>query len=136
MAGLFRSAQSKLKGEPVWLCGDYAALLPAQFMETATFRGWSLLAAAIMANHVHLVVGVPGDPDPADLLRDFKAYGARALNRRFGKPASGTWWTQSGSRRKLPDHQAVCAAINYVQSQANPLEVWIEASMSPASGGR
>ena len=38
-----------------------------------------------MADHVHLVVGVPGDPDPHAMLRDFKAYGSRALSAGFGR---------------------------------------------------
>jgi REP element-mobilizing transposase RayT len=42
-----------------------------QFRETAGVRGWALLAAAVMANHVHLVVGVDGDPEPAEFLRVF-----------------------------------------------------------------
>src|SRR4051794_6975880 len=35
-----------------------------QLRETAGHRGWWVLALAVMANHVHVVVGVPGDPDP------------------------------------------------------------------------
>jgi REP element-mobilizing transposase RayT len=93
-----------------------------------------------MRNHVHLVVGVPGDPEPADLLRDFKSYGSRALSRRWGKPANGTWWTESGSKRKLPNEPAVGAAIRYVREQPHPLVIWIAEGFEPgvnsASGGR
>ena len=74
-----------------------------------------------MRNHVHLVVGVPGDPEPDTLLRDFKSYASRALNHRWPKPASGTWWTQSGSTRKLAD---MPAAVRYAQEQEHPLVVW------------
>lgn len=58
-----------------------------------------------MANHVHLIVGVPGDPDPATLLRDFKSYASRALNLNSGdsRPPSGTWWTEQGAKRKNLD---------------------------------
>jgi hypothetical protein len=72
-------------------------------------------------------VGVPGDPDPSDILGDFKGYGSRPLNRRWGKPPSGTWWTEGGSKRKLPDEQAVGGAIRYVRDQPNPLAVWLNA---------
>ena len=78
-----------------------------------------------MRNHIHLVVGVPDDPDPATLLRDFKAYASRALNRRWGKPTSGTWWTQSGSRRVLRGEPAVVAATEYVRSQRGAVVTWI-----------
>ena len=75
----------------------------------------------------HLVVGVPGDPDPSDVLGDFKSYGSRPLNRRWGKPASGTWWTEGGSKRKKADDAATLQAIRYVRDQENPLVVWLNA---------
>ena len=49
-----------------------------------------------MANHVHVVVGVPGDPEPERLLADFKAWGTRRLNRGWGRREH--WWTQGGSK--------------------------------------
>ena len=76
-------------------------------------------------DHFHVVVGVPGDPDPDDLLRDFKSYASGGLNKLWTKPASDTWWTTSGSKRKLPDHNAVLAAIEYVKNQPNPLLIWV-----------
>ena len=87
-------AKQRLAGPPVFLILKQANVLKDQFEETARFRQWSILAVAIMPNHIHLVVGVPGDPEPDVLLRDFKAYGSRALNRRHSRPASGTWWTE------------------------------------------
>lgn len=96
-----------------------------QFIETASHRAAVLLAAAVMANHFHLVVTVGEFKDPGKLLGDFKSYGSRALNARFGKPHSGTWWTAQGSKRKLPDEEAIAAAINYVlNKQPNPLVTW------------
>ena len=75
---LRRIAENKLAGDPVRLTRAQAEVVRRQFEETARYRGWQLLAGAIMANHVHLVVGVPGDPDPSALLRDFKSYASRA----------------------------------------------------------
>jgi REP element-mobilizing transposase RayT len=125
LPGLETSARKSLKSPPIYLTREQAGLLLAQFRETATYRGWRLLAVAIMANHVHIVVGVPGDPDPETLLRDFKSYGSRTLNRHCGTPASGTWWTTSGSKRKLPHDEAVRSANDYVvRRQSNPLLVW------------
>jgi hypothetical protein len=77
-----------------------------------------------MSSHFHLVVGTPGDPDPSALLADFKSYGSRALNRRWPKPESETWWTDSGSKRKLPYPSSVLAAIQYVLDQEYPLVIW------------
>ena len=66
----------EMKGPPIRFVPEQAGPLLAQFQETARIRGWQLLAVAIMRNHVHIVVGVPGDPDPEDLLRDFKVTAA------------------------------------------------------------
>ena len=119
--GLHASAEKRLACPPVRLLEEHAVILIEQFEQTAAHRSWGLKAAAIMANHIHLVVGVIGDPEPDTLLRDFKSYGSRALNRNWPTPASGTWWTASGSRRKLADEAALRAAIEYVQSQEHPL---------------
>jgi REP element-mobilizing transposase RayT len=135
LSGLERASRSRMKGDAIWLRIEQAQPLIEQFRQTAHHRRWELRAVAVLANHVHLVVGVPGDPDPADLLRDFKSYGSRVLSASGGKPASGTWWTQSGSRRKLPDDRAVRAAVEYVRTQRPSLAIWI-AETPAASGGR
>ncbi|MGL6095117.1 MAG: hypothetical protein ACRC7O_04855, partial [Fimbriiglobus sp.] len=110
-----------MTGPPILLTPEQAPPLVDQFHETAGYRGWSLLAAAVMANHAHVVVGVPGDPEPEPLLQSFKAYGSRRLNGLFGKPPNGTWWTESGSKRKLAN---VEGGIGYVERQAYALAVW------------
>ncbi len=125
MPGLRRYAQDHMKGKPIWLRPAQADVFLAEAIRTAEFRKWSLLAAAVMANHVHLVVVVPDDLPGERLLREFKSYGSRALNQRFGKPTSGTWWTKSGSTRLLPNERAVSAAVEYVRQQHRPLVLWI-----------
>ena len=55
---LVQLAREKLAGPPVFLSAGQAAVLRTQFEETATYRGWTIVAGAVMANHVHLVVGV------------------------------------------------------------------------------
>jgi hypothetical protein len=73
-----------------------------------------LEAAAIMANHYHDVIAAPGEWMSDRILADLKAYATRALNRAFGRPASGTWWTGKGSKRLMRDEQARANAMNYV----------------------
>ena|SRR6516165_7685886 len=125
MPGLQEAARRQLKCAPIYLGAFHAARLLAQFQETARYRDWLLVAVAIMRSHVHLLVGVNGDPEPEEVLADFKSYGSRSLNRHWTKPASGTWWTQSGSKRKLPNEAAVRAAVEYVRNQPNALLIWI-----------
>jgi REP element-mobilizing transposase RayT len=154
MPGLKNAAQSRLKCPPILLSLPQATRLLQQFHETAEYRDWQNLAVAIMRTHIHLLVNVAGDPEPDKILQDFKAYGSRALNAQWTKPASGMWWTESGSKRKKASYQAILNAVRYVANQDNPLVLWIhpewqsvlEASeiargsrlplASPASGGR
>jgi len=130
LPGLARASAEQMKGPPVFIDRVQAEVLLSQFLETARYRGWEILAVAIMANHVHLVVGVTGDPSPTKVLGDFKTYGSRALNRQFGRRASDTWWTYDGSKRKLSDEPARTGAVNYVlYKQYMPLLRW-----SPETG--
>ncbi|HEV3299470.1 MAG TPA: transposase [Planctomycetaceae bacterium] len=107
------------------LTREQATAVCKQIQATADMRRWKLFAVAVMANHVHAVLGVPGDPEPATLLRDFKSYCARELNKASASATRRRWWTKSGSTRKLPDETAVLAAIRYVEYQDWPLALWI-----------
>ena len=131
--GLRSFAEQRLVHEPTYLTSEQAEALVEQFRETARHRGWELLAVAVMRNHVHIVVRVEGDPEPETLLRDFKSYGSRRLNRRFGNRER--WWTQSGSKRKLRDDAAEASAVQYVQNQEYPLIIWVPQEQ-PANAGR
>lgn len=115
------AARSLLRGVPIWLKAEQGTVVVDQIEETASFRRWRLLALAVMANHIHVVVTVPGVPGPEDLLRDLKAYASRALNARFGKPSGGTWWTRSGSKRACRDDAAIRSRVRYVRDQPNAL---------------
>lgn len=119
---LARYAQSVQKGPAIKLSRKQAELVLAQFLETTQYRGWTLPAVAIMYNHFHAVISGPDSTKPDKMLADLKAYATRVLNRRYGKPASETWWTTKGSKRFLPDQEAVDAAVEYVlHKQPNPL---------------
>jgi REP element-mobilizing transposase RayT len=136
MPGLEASARAGMTAEPAFLDAAQADAAVDQFRETAAFRGWQLLAAAAMCNHVHVVVGVPGDPSPDKLLGDFKAWGTRRLNDGWGRRPNGTWWADGGSKRKLADERAVRAAVAYVARQPGALRVWVAPGWEPepASG--
>jgi REP element-mobilizing transposase RayT len=125
MKELNEASRKLMKADPICLTLPHAEQLLSQFQETCDVRTWLLVGTAIMANHVHVILGVPGDPDPNGLLRDIKAYGSGALNRTFGKPKSETWWTKGGSKRKIPDRAAIVSAIQYLRDQEFPLLIWI-----------
>ncbi len=131
---LRQSAGQLLKCSPILLSREQAAVVLDQFRETAAYRRWQLLAGAVMGNHFHLVVAAGEDVHSTIMLRDFKSYASRALNRTWPKPPSGTWWTESGSRRSLPDDPAVESAVENVRRQQFPLALWIAGDS--LSGGR
>jgi hypothetical protein len=119
---LQRAAVDQLKGPPIALNLEQAEELLEQFLETAEHRGWISHAVSIMFNHVHLVVEAPTQFGKTELLRDFKSYGSRRLTRVAGRPASDTWWTESGSCRPVRNRPA---AIFYVcHRQPKLLVVW------------
>jgi len=139
--GLRAASRELMKGDPVLLRAEQAEVVLAQFQETATFRQWRLHAASVMANHFHLVVTAPADVLTDNILRDFKSYASRVLNKKWGKPRSETWWTASGSRRRLPDDRAVLCAIRYVLDQHRTLGRWLNSDYGTIetftlSGGR
>ncbi len=132
LPGLFRAAQSQMKGPPVRLGVEHAAPLIEQFRETSLHRHWPLSAIAVMWNHFHLVLAAPPEIDRRKIRNDFKAYASRKLNGLFPRPASGEWWTQGGSCRPLTSDLAVANAVQYVLfKQFNPLAIW-----SPDRSGR
>jgi len=110
--------------DAVWLDLAQARAVADQLRETAAHRGWWILALAVMANHVHLVVGVPGDPDPEKLRGDFKSWATRRL--KDGWPGRDNWWTKGGSDRPKKTPEAIRAAVVYVRDQPNALVVWID----------
>ena len=124
LTALESSARGRMPNAPIRVNQTQADLLLSQFQETAQFRGWSLLAVAIMSNHVHWVVGLDEADHGSKALQSFKSYGSRVLNQRFGPPACGTWWTSKGSARALPNDQAVIDGVEYVLNQEFPLQIW------------
>ena len=116
--------RERLKGEPVSLDRPDADAMIAQYQETARIRGWTLQAASVMHNHTHVVVSVPGDPDPQAILETLKSWATRAIKKHRPLPANGTFFTAKGSKRKLPNENALLAAAIYVvKKQPNPLAV-------------
>lgn len=133
MSGLRATARALMKGPPVLLTAEKSAIVLSQLRETCTFRNWELHAAAIMANHFHAVVSAEERVRADTILRDLKSYASRVLNQKFGKPEGGTWWTESGSRRPLPNQVALENAMSYVRKQEYVLALYV-ATESPERG--
>ncbi|TWT94029.1 Transposase IS200 like protein [Botrimarina colliarenosi] len=121
---LAQCATAQMARSAVWLNAQHASLVTESFVATAAYRGWTLHASSVMANHFHVVASAPPDVRAEKLLRDFKAYASRALNQHAGSQGADLWWTRSGSRRPLWDVRALDRAVNYVLNQQKPLCVW------------
>ena len=121
-----KSAAKKLMlGPQIVLSYPKAVLVRNQFEETARYRSWTIVAGSIMANHFHVLVGVPDDPDPDKILGDLKSYASRKLNAQYGKPQNGTWWTTHGSKRIIDTELSFNRCVSYILSQHAPLLQWI-----------
>jgi hypothetical protein len=88
---LRRSARERMKGGPVYFTEDHAIMVRDRMLETVEYRGWQLHGVSIMANHFHAVVEAAAEVHSTKIIGDLKGYASRGLNRRWGKPASGTW---------------------------------------------
>jgi REP element-mobilizing transposase RayT len=124
--GLERYVCEHMLADPYFLNADQAAVLISQYQDTSRIRGYELCVASVMADHTHLVIGVPGDPDPDHLRELYKTWATRALKARWPLPASGTFFTAKGSVRKKADVDALGQAVIYVaRQQDNPLATFV-----------
>ncbi len=83
--------------------------------EVCGHRGWRLLAAHVRSNHVHTVVEAEAEPER--VMKDFKAYASRRLNRKNLDHPNRKRWARHGSTRWLWKPQHVSAAIQYVVAE-------------------
>jgi REP element-mobilizing transposase RayT len=128
MPALEAYARDLLSTPPVYLTAVQANKVVEQLHETARYRGRVIDAVAVMPDHIHLVFGTPGDPDPAELMEDWKAYASRALNKLIGwSPPTPRplWWVRGGSKRIVRTDARRASAIRYVRYQERPLVVWL-----------
>jgi REP element-mobilizing transposase RayT len=80
--------------------------------EVCAYRGWSLLAAHVRTNHVHVVVHASQAPEK--VMTDFKAYASRKLNAAGLDEPERKRWSRHGSTRYLWQPEHAEAAIRYV----------------------
>ncbi len=115
---------SALKSPPVHLTAEQAACAAEALCEAARGAGYDLARAAVMRDHVHVLVGAHAD-GKSEVMRKLKGVSAVRLTQRFGRPG-GSWWTRSGSEREKWDEGAVAAAEAYVGGQKGKLAEVVE----------
>jgi REP element-mobilizing transposase RayT len=92
--------------------------------EACLHRGWSLWAAQVRANHVHVVV--EADVRPEKIMNAFKSYASRGLNRLGIDGPDRKRWARHGSTRWSWKDEDAQEAFRYVVSgQGEPMEVYL-----------
>jgi REP element-mobilizing transposase RayT len=111
-------ARAAQKYPTVWLTPVEARCVAGTLVGACQKRGWRILQAAVMCNHVHVVITDCPDDGPA-VRRILKGTTQAALSKLLGH--ARRWWTEDGSNRYKHDHAAIEAAIRYVAKQAGML---------------
>ena len=118
-----QATQELMTDPPYALDEPRRSIVLKSIQEVCRYRGWSLLAAHVRTNHVHVVVQAFASPEK--VLNDFKAYASRHLNRAGLDEPDCKRWTRHGSTRYLWKPEQVEAAIHYtVREQGEPLAVY------------
>jgi REP element-mobilizing transposase RayT len=93
-------------------------------VERCRERQWSLLAAHVRTNHVHIVVEAEARPER--VMNDLKSFASRCLNAHGLDEPARKRWARHGSTRWLWKPENVSAAIRYVvDGQGNPMAVYL-----------
>ena len=117
-----RRAQALQKHPTVRLTIQQARCVAESLLAAASDRDWRILRAAILSNHVHVVLTDCPDDGPA-VRRVLKGVTQAALSRLASRgvdPLGGPrrWWTKGGSDRYKHDASAIEAAVRYVARHA------------------
>ncbi len=126
-----RRARSLQKWPSVLLARESAACVARALVQAARDRNWRILRAAIMANHVHVLVTDCPDDGP-HVRRVLKGTTQAALS--DGAGWNRRWWTAGGSDRYLHTDEAVWQAARYVAKQWGILAEIVDTQVIVAAG--
>jgi REP element-mobilizing transposase RayT len=92
-------------------------------IERAAQHEWTLVAAHVRTNHVHIVIG--SDATPERVMNDLKSYASRRLNQAGIDNTDRKRWARHGSTRSLRDSKAIDQAVTYVlEKQGDPMAIY------------
>jgi hypothetical protein len=115
-ASFARSARSRMADGEYALDAECRRIVLQAILEVCRYRSWSLLAAHVRTEHVHVVVDA--QPAPERIMNALKAYSSRALCCRRR-------WARHGSTLYLWTPDAITNAVRYVVSkQGEPMAVY------------
>lgn len=111
-------AAAKQKHATTTLDQEHALVAARAIVDACAIRHWHVVRAALMWNHVHVMVMQCPDNGP-EVRRILKGVSQNAICKHDGK--SRRWWTEKGSDRYLHGERAILTATQYVANQPNPL---------------
>jgi REP element-mobilizing transposase RayT len=119
------SAESRKMTQAPYLLGrDSRATVLEALRGVCSHRHWTLLAAHVRTNHVHVVI--EAEVRPEKMMNDFKSYVSRALNRLEPDGSDRKRWARHGSTRWLWNDQDARHAVRYVvEEQGEPMAVFV-----------
>ncbi|HEV2200051.1 MAG TPA: transposase [Bryobacteraceae bacterium] len=113
-----RHSGNRMTQDPYLLDEIRRQVVLSSLRDVCSYRGWTLLAAHVRTNHVHVVVTANRKPEP--IMTALKAYSSRALNESALDPPHRRRWARHGSTRYLWTVESVRAAIHYVVREQGP----------------
>ena len=100
------------------------AVVLAAIQRHCAHRGWSLLAAHVRSNHVHVVV--EAETRPERIMNEFKSYASRELNQLGSDGPDRKRWARHGSTRWLGKDEDVRHALQYlIEEQGDPMALFV-----------
>ncbi|MFN0197315.1 MAG: hypothetical protein ACKVT0_11270 [Planctomycetaceae bacterium] len=116
-------ARELQKRKMVWLTAAQALVVADSLVRLAIERDWMILRAAIMANHVHVVV-INCPIDGPAVRRVIKGNTQADLSAAVGE--SRRWWTAGGSDRRRCGERSIGETVRYVANQQGKLAEVVE----------
>ena len=119
----FSAESRKMDQPPYGMDRSRRQVVLAALRERCLQRHWTLLAAHVRTNHVHMVVETEARPER--VMNDIKSYASRCLNQTGLDEPARKRWARHGSTRWLWKPEHISAAIRYVvEEQGDPLAVF------------
>jgi REP element-mobilizing transposase RayT len=123
-AGLAAAMREGMEQPPYFLDEVRRTTVLDAVREVCLHHGWSLWAAHVRTNHVHVIV--EADVRPENVLHAFKSYASRALNRLGIDRPERKRWARHGSTLWLRNDEDARESVRYVVSrQGEPMAVYV-----------
>jgi REP element-mobilizing transposase RayT len=113
-----RHSGNRMAHDPYLMDEFRRQVLLNSLRQVGSYRGWTMLAAHVRTNHVHVVIAANCKPE--QVMTAMKAYSSRALNACSRDLPDRRRWARHGSTRYLWTRDSIWAAVHYVVREQGP----------------